>query len=110
MSRDTELLTEIRDLLQLIAEPALEKRDANRRAALRKVVGNGEKKAKAVVLMDGTRSQTTIAKEAGTDTGTVSKLVKALAAEGLISTDEKHPALVIRIPSSFFDKDNAGDQ
>lgn len=109
MSRDLELLTEIRDLLQVIAEPALAKRDAKLRAALRKVVGSGAKKAKAVMLMDGTKSQASIVKESGIDTGNLSRLVKALATAELIATDEKHPALALKIPPTFFDKDGADE-
>lgn len=56
MSREIELLTEIRDLLQVMAEPALAKRDARLRSDLCSVVGGG-KKAKAVLLMDGSRTQ-----------------------------------------------------
>jgi hypothetical protein len=73
MSRDVELLTEIRDLLQVIAEPALAKRDAKLRASLRTVVGSGAKKMKAVLLMDGTRSQSAIVKESGIDQGNLSR-------------------------------------
>jgi hypothetical protein len=53
MSRELELLTEIRDLLQVVAEPALAKRDAKFRSVLRSVVGSSGKKVKAVLLMDG---------------------------------------------------------
>jgi DNA-binding MarR family transcriptional regulator len=109
MSRDIELLTEIRDLLQVIAEPALAQRDAKRRSSLRAVVGDSEKRAKAVGLMDGSRSQSAIAKEVGLDPSRVSRLVKALAAAGLISDDEKHPMLMIRVPATFFDE-NSDDE
>ncbi len=103
MSREVELLTEIRDLLLVMAEPALEKRDAKLRSLLREIVGNSGKKAKATLLMDGTRSQSTIVKESGIDSGNVSRLVKALATGGLISADEKHPKLLLSVPSAFFE-------
>ena len=109
MSQEIELLTEIRNLLQVIAEPALAKRDAKSRSSLRGVVGSGGKKAKAVLLMDGTRSQSVIVKESGIDPGNLSRLVKALAAEQLISADEKHPSLLVRIPSTFFDGNDADE-
>jgi DNA-binding MarR family transcriptional regulator len=109
MARDVELLTEIRDLLQVIAEPALEKRDSRIRASLRAVVGTGDKKAKATLLMDGTRSQSEISKESGMDSGNVSRLVKALAAATVIAPDEKRPALLIRIPSTFFETGNTNE-
>src|SRR5687768_14523387 len=98
MSRDIELLTEIRDLLQVIAEPALEKRDALLRSSLRAAVGGSSKKAKAVQLMDGSRSQSVIARESAFDTSNLSKLVKALAAAKLIAPDHKRPKLLVKIP------------
>lgn len=107
MSRELELLTEIRDLLQIMAEPALAKRDAKLRASLRTVVGSSGKKAKATLLMDGTRSQSVIVKQSGMDKGNLSRLVKALAIAQLISADEKHPALLLRVPPTFFDEDVA---
>src|SRR5213078_141126 len=95
MSRELELLTQIRDLLQVVAEPALAKRDEKLRNALRSIVGTGKKKAAAVGLMDGSKSQATIGKEAEIDQGQLSRLVKALATETLIAADEKHPKLRI---------------
>jgi hypothetical protein len=109
MSREIELLTEIRDLLHVMAEPELAKRDAKIRSSLRTVVGNSEKKAKAVQLMDGTRSQATIVKESGIDQGYLSRLIKALAVATVISADEKHPKLLVRVPSNFFDGDEANE-
>lgn len=79
MSREIELLTEIRDLLQVMAEPALAKRDANFRSSLRTVVGRSGGKAKAVQLMDGSRSQSEIVKEGAIDAGNLSRLVNSLA-------------------------------
>jgi hypothetical protein len=109
MSQETELLTEIRDLLQVMAEPFLAKRDQKQRAALREVVGSGKKKQGAVPLMDGTRTQAAIVKEAGIDQGDLSRLVKALAARELIASDEKHPRLMVKVPPSFFNGDDEDD-
>jgi hypothetical protein len=109
VSRDTELLAEIRDLLRVIAEPALAKRDATFRASLRSVVGGGQKKGNAVLLMDGSRSQSMIAKEAKIDAGNLSRLVKALAASQLIADDQKQPKLLVAIPQKFFDPSQADD-
>lgn len=106
MSREIELLTEIRDLLQMMAEPALAKRDAARRSSLRSVVGGSDKKAKAALLMDGTRLQSAIVKESRMDHGNLSRLVKTLANAGLISPDEKHPRLLVKVSPSFFDGDD----
>ncbi|SRR6266404_1986259 len=102
MSREIELMTEIRDLLLLLAEPALAQRDQNFREALRKIV-KGPKTIAAVFLMNGAKSQAAIAKEAQIDPGQLSRLVKALAKESLIASDEKLPKLVIAIPGNFFE-------
>jgi hypothetical protein len=109
VSKDIELLTEIRDLLEVIAEPAIAKRDANLRASLRSVVGSSSKKAKTVLLIDGSRSQAAIAKESGLDAADASRLVKALGAAKLIVAGDKHPKLSLKIPPTFFDGDD-GDE
>lgn len=103
MSREIELLAEIRDLLQVIAEPAIAQRDAKLRSALRSIIGGNEKRAKAIQLMDGSRSQVTIAKESGYDRGDVNRAVKALLAAKLVSADG-NPRLLITVPPRFFDK------
>jgi hypothetical protein len=103
MSREIELLTEVRDLLRIIAEPALAKRDQKLKEGLLDIVGNGKGKAKSIFLMDGSRTQAMIVKESGVDQGQLSRLVKALRAASLISADEKHPKLVISIPPNFFE-------
>lgn len=103
MSQEIELLTEIRDLLQVMAEPALAKRDAKLRSALRTVIGGSGRKAKAVQLMNGSRSQSEIVREAGIDSGNLSRLVNGLAAAQLISANKKHPSLSVKVPLTFFD-------
>lgn len=105
MSKEIELLAEIRDLLQVIAEPQLAARDKKLRTALREVVGSSGKKQGAVVLMDGNRTQTAISNEARIDKGQLSRLVKSLSKEMLIDSDEKHPKLLVKVPQSFFDMD-----
>jgi hypothetical protein len=57
LNEQTELLREMLDPLRVIAEPALAKRDEALRAALLQVVGRGKKQSKAVLLMDGSRTQ-----------------------------------------------------
>lgn len=104
MSEDTELLREIRDLLAVIAEPGLEKRDKRLREALLNVVGKSTRRAKAVLLMDGTRSQLMIKNETGIDAGDLSRCVKALREAGLIGKDDKHPKLAIVVQADFFEK------
>ncbi|MDB4909155.1 MAG: hypothetical protein JWO05_3939 [Gemmatimonadetes bacterium] len=110
MSREEELLTEIRDLLQVMAEPAIAQRDAKLRATLRGIMGGSEKRSRAIQLMDGSRTQTEIAKESGYDRGDVSKLVKALSTATLVSIREGAPKLLISVPSQFFDKDYRDEQ
>ena len=103
MDEQTQLLQEMRDLLRVIAEPALAERDKKRRASLLEVVGKSKRKAQVVLLMDGSRSQTGLHKDSGMDQGDISRLVKALRSKELIKADEKHPELVISIPPNFFE-------
>jgi len=103
MSRDIELLTEIRDLLLVMAEPAVAKRDEKLRDSLRRLAGKGKKNCTAIMLMDGSRPQAAIVKEVGIDQGQLSRLVKSLAKESLIASDEKRPKLVITVPRGFFE-------
>jgi hypothetical protein len=101
MGDNTEILREIRDLLRLMAEPALAQRDERLRTSLQQVVGKSKQKAEAVVLMDGTRSQTAIRKDCGIDDGNLSRLVKALREAELIGPDDKYPKLVFPVPSNL---------
>lgn len=103
MSEDSEILREIRDLLRLIAEPALAKRDERLRASLQQVVGKSKQRAEAVALMDGTRSQADIRKQCQIDDGNLSRLVKALRAAELIGADDKNLKLTFPVPSNFLD-------
>jgi hypothetical protein len=103
LDEQTQLLQEMRDLLRVIAEPALAERDKKRRTSLLEVVGKSKRKSQVVLLMDGSRSQTSLHKDSGMDQGDISRLVKALRAKELIKADEKHPELVISIPPNFFD-------
>ena len=94
---------EIRDLLRVMAEPAMAEHDKKSRVELRRVVGTSSKKVKAVYLMDGTKSQAAIQKETGINQGDLSVLVKLLREGGLLSPDKKEPSLAIKIPKSFFE-------
>src|SRR5712672_2377269 len=104
MSQEIQLLTEIRDLLQVIAEPALANRDEKFREAIRILAGNSQKNRDAIMGMDGSRSQATIAKDLGIDKGQLSRLVKAMSQQLLITADEKHPKLRVKLPPNFFDQ------
>src|SRR2546425_1009176 len=108
MNEQTELLREMRDLLLVMAEPALAKRDERLKESLRQIVGRSKPKAKAVLLMDGSRTQKAIGRQSGLDIGNLSRCVKALREASLISKDEKqNPKLVISIPPNFFDEAGA---
>src|SRR6478672_6704927 len=99
-----EVLSEMRDLLRLIAEPAIAQRDKRLREALRSIAGSATgKKSKAVLLMDGTRNQAAICNECGINQGDLSVLVKKLKAAELLRGDPKHPLLAITIPQVFFE-------
>jgi len=110
MDDQTELLREMRDLLRVIAEPALAKRDERLRESLSTPVGKGKLKASAVLLMDGTRSQSAICKESGIDQGALSRLVKALRVDAPIGADEKQLKLTISIPPVFFENSVMQDE
>jgi hypothetical protein len=98
------VLTEMRDLLRLMAEPAIAERDRKLREALMAIVGSAKgNKAKAVHLMDGTRTQATIVDECKIHKGQLSELVKALREGGLLKGDPKQPQLAISIPITFFE-------
>lgn len=103
MSEDTEILREIRNLLRLMAEPALAKRDERLRASLHEIVGKSKQKAEAVALMNGTRSQTDIREVCKIDHGNLSRLVKALREAELIDADDKHPKLLFPAPANLLD-------
>jgi hypothetical protein len=103
MNEQTELLREMRDILRVLAEPALAKRDESMRALLLELVGKSKGKANAVSLMDGSKSQAVIRKESGLDPGDLSRLVKALRDSGLLAPSD-HPKLAISIPPTFFEK------
>lgn len=94
---------EIRDLLRVVAEPAIAERDKKLRAELRKIVGGSAASAKAVSLMDGTRTQAVIHQQAKVNQGNLSTLVKRLSSSGLLSGGTKKPKLAISVPSNFFD-------
>lgn len=102
MNEQTELLREIRDLLVLIAEPALAKRDESLRAALLELAGRGKAKRSAILLMDGARSRADICKESGIDQGDLSRLVKALREKNLIGPSDP-PKIILALPPKFFE-------
>lgn len=101
-----QVLTEMRDLLRLMAEPAIAERDKKLRGEVRSIAGTATgKKAKAILLMNGTRVQAEIANESGIDRSDLSGLVKRLKAAELLKGDPKQPHLAISIPTNFFESD-----
>ncbi len=110
MDERTELLSavrEIRDLVRLLAEPAIAERDRKMRAELRRIVGTSVNKANSVLLMDGTRTQVEIQRETHVNQGHLSTLVKKLKENKLLADDGKNPRLAISIPSNFFESEEA---
>ena len=95
-------IREIRDLIRLMAEPAIAERDRKLRGELRRVVGRSAGKQRSVLLMDGTRSQAEILREIQINQGDLSTLVKKLAAAKLLSGDGRRPKLAISVPVDFF--------
>lgn len=96
-------IKEIRDCVRLLAEPAIAERDQKLRYELKRIVGKSPQKAKAVFLMDGSRTQRKIHQEAAVHEGQLSTFVKQLNAAKLLAGDGKQPKLAISIPSSFFE-------
>lgn len=98
-----EEVRRIRELLELLAEPAIAERDAALRAKLRAIVGTSQKKQKSVLLMDGSRAQKDIVSETSINQGHLSTMVSQLNEAGLLADGKKLPKLVISIPSKFFE-------
>lgn len=96
-------LREIREFVQLLAEPAIAARDAKLRSQLRQIVGRSAPRGKSVLLMNGGRSQSEIRAATGIHKGELSTLVKKLGEAQLLNGDPKLPLLRISIPSNFFD-------
>jgi hypothetical protein len=97
-------ILEMRDLLRLLAEPAIAERDKKRREELLRIVGSSKPKAKAVLLMDGSRQQLAIHNEIGINKGDLSTLVKQLNQASLLAGDPKLPKVALTLPSDFFEK------
>lgn len=99
-----QVLTEMRDLLRLMAEPAIAQRDKRLRGELRSIAGSATgKKAKAILQMDGTKNQAAIREMCGIDSSDLSNLVKRLRSADLLKGDPKQPQLAISIPPNFFE-------
>lgn len=97
------VLNKIYGLLELLAEDKIAQRDAKQRVALREIVGTSAPKQKSVLLMDGSRTQAEIHREASVNQGHLSTMVSKLHKEKLLIGDTKKPKLIISIPSNFFE-------
>jgi hypothetical protein len=104
------VVCEIRDLVCLMAEPAIAERDQKYRRELRRLVGSSPANKKAVLLMDGKRTQRAIHVEAGIHEGNLSTLVKRLKSARLLSGDQKEPKLSITVPPNFFESESTGER
>jgi hypothetical protein len=93
---------EIRELLKLVAEPAIAQRDEKLRGIIKQIVGKSLAKQKATFLMDGSRNQKDIIQETKIDSSDLSKLVKSFRSDGVLLEGEK-PKLKIPLPAKFFE-------
>ncbi len=100
-----EEVSQMRRLLELLAEPAIAQRDAKFRNELREIVGSSSQKQESVFLMDGSRTQSQIVKQTSVNQGHLSTMVSKMEEVGLLADGRKHPKLAISIPADFFEKD-----
>jgi hypothetical protein len=111
VSETTELLKavlEIRDLVQLMAEPQIAARDQKLRNELIQIVGKSGQREQVVFLLDGTQTQAAIRSKSGMKSGNLSTFVKELRKAKLVTEDDaKQPKLAIAIPPDFFEKASA---
>ncbi len=96
-------ICEIRELVRLLAEPAIAERDRKLRTELRRIVGSSALKRSSVLLMDGNRTQKEIRDKTKINQGDLSTLVKKLKEGKLVEGDGKQPRLAISIPHNFFE-------
>ena len=100
-----EEVRHMRNLLELLAEPAIAQRDAKLRDELRKIVGPSSKMQRSALLMDGSHTQAQIVAQTSVNQGNLSTMVGKLESAGLLADGKKQPKLAIAIPSNFFDDD-----
>jgi hypothetical protein len=99
-----DTVRKIHGLLELLAEEKIAQRDAKQRSALREIVGTSAGKKRSIFLMDGTRTQAEIQRASSVNQGDLSTMVGRLRKAHLLDNDQKNPALVISIPTTFFDE------
>ena len=96
-------ILEMRDLLRLLAGPAIAERDKKSRDEVQQIVGQSVKKQAAIMLMDGSRTQADLVKETGVNQGHLSTMVKQLGEAGVLADQTKKPKLKLFLPSNFFE-------
>lgn len=105
---DNDLLKavhEIRDLIRLMAEPAIAQRDQKLRDELRTIVGKSAPRSNAVILMrDGELTRQEIIGKCSIHEGELSSLVKKLREANIATEVGKRPKLLISIPVNFFER------
>lgn len=102
-----EAVLEIRELIKLMAGPAMALRDEKLSKALKQIVGRSSVKEKAVLLMDGSRTQTDIRLAMKIDPSDLSKLVRALRESGLLHLSDKLK-IMIPLANDFFKEGKEG--
>lgn len=100
-----DAVNEIRDLVRLMAEPAIAERDRKLGEELRRIVGTSPQKERSVLAMDGSRTQKDICSRAEINDGNLSTFVKQLKGASLLAGDPKRPKLAIPVPANFFEGD-----
>ena len=106
----SKVVSEIRELIRLMAEPAIAERDRKLRSELRRIVGGSTLKANSVLLMDGSRPQKDIRRETKINQGDLSTLVKRLRESKLVEGDGKQPLVIISIPANCFESETTDER
>lgn len=99
-------IIEIRDLIRLLAEPAIAERDKKLREDLKRIVGSSAKNVAAVQQMNGSRNQQAIVETTKIDKGQLSRLVRQLADSKLLVGDVRTPQVTLSLPDNFFSKES----
>lgn len=98
------LLTEIRELLRIIAEPQLAERDRQGRATIVKIVGRSQKRKSAVLLIDAVRTRADIQKLSEIDPGDLSRFMSELKEAQLCEEQSRVPRLRVSVDEKMFDQ------
>jgi phosphoenolpyruvate-protein kinase (PTS system EI component) len=97
-----ELLRDIKSLLEVLAEPKLQEREKSARDILRRIAGRSEPKRAALLLMNGQLTRQEIIKSTQIDPAEMTRLTKAVLAEGLLTEKAGKPAVLVRSLNSLF--------